>query len=228
LRLPSRVGDQKRIADLLWSIDEVIEHWIQAIEMLISLYKRYGCDHLLSGNMGHKELCNVADINMGQSPPGNAYNDKGDGMPFLQGNAEFGEISPKHIKCTTVTTKIASKGDILLSVRAPVGEINVANRQYCIGRGLSALSMKDKELNNFLKHLLIFLRPDLEKKSTGSTFKAINKHVLETVSIPFGKKNELLSIASRLEAMDNVKKKMQSNIQTVKCVQKQIINQIFG
>ena len=86
----------------------------------------------------------------------------------------------------------------------------------------------DKDLNDFLRHVLIFMRPDLEKKSTGSTFKAINKNVLETVSIPFGKKSNLLTIASRLEAINEIKKQVQTNIQSLKNMQKKLVNQIFG
>jgi type I restriction enzyme S subunit len=202
--------------------------WDGVLMALDTLYKKYGQDHLLNSHLKKKELAEIANINMGQSPPGSAYNEDGSGMPFLQGNAEFGEVSPKHIKCTSITTKIASKGDILLSVRAPVGEINIADRSYCIGRGLSALSMKDKDLNDFLKHVLIFLRADLEKKSTGSTFKAINKQVLETIGVPFGDKDLLLAVSGRLEKMTDVKKQVQINAENIKRIQKQIINQIFG
>jgi len=228
LKLPSKRDDQKRIAELLWSIDKVIEKWQRVLLVSDVLYQRYGRDYLLSDDLKKQELSAVADINMGQSPPGNAYNEEGKGVPFLQGNAEFGEVSPKHIKWTSITTKLASKGDILLSVRAPVGEINIADQKYCIGRGLSALSMKDKELNVFLKHVLIFLKPELEKKSTGSTFKAINKQVLETVDIPFDDKDSLLKIADRLEIMTSARKQIQSSIENTMRIQKQIINQIFG
>jgi len=98
--------EQKRLADLLWSVDGVIEQWKNVIESLTVLYKRCGFDYLLNDEIEHQELCDIANINMGQSPPGDAYNDQGDGMPFLQGNAEFGEISPKHIKYTTVRRRL--------------------------------------------------------------------------------------------------------------------------
>jgi len=222
------LGDQKRIADLLWSIDSSILMGDKVLMVIDTLYKKYGQEYLLNSHLEKKALIEVANINMGQSPPGSAYNEDGLGMPFLQGNAEFGEVSPKHIKFTSITTKMASKGDILLSVRAPVGEINIADRSYCIGRGLSALSMKDKNLNAFLKHVLIFLRADLEKKSTGSTFKAINKQVLEMIDVPFGDKDLLLAVSGRLEKITDVKKQVQINADDIKRIQKQIINQIFG
>lgn len=228
LRLPAKQDEQKRIADLLWSINTAKEAWIEVLTMIDNLYKKYGQDYLLNGDLKKKELYAVANINMGQSPPGSAYNEDGVGLPFLQGNAEFGDVSPRHIKFTSITTKVASVGDILLSVRAPVGELNIADKEYCIGRGLSALSMKDKELNVFLKHMLVFLRAEMEKNSTGSTFKAINKRVLEMINIPFGDKDVLLALSGRLETMATNKKKVQINIENIKGIQKQIINQMFG
>src|SRR3989338_5139186 len=70
------------------------------------------------------DKCNLV---MGQSPDGETYNKEGNGMPFLQGKAEFGTLFPKHIKYTTKPAKIAKKGTILLSVRAPVGDVNIAD-----------------------------------------------------------------------------------------------------
>ena len=85
-----------------------------------------------------KQLVEVAEIISGQSPKGEYYNDSGDGLPFYQGKKEFQE---KYIgsptKWTSKTTKIAYEGDILMSVRAPVGPINFATQEICIGRGLA-------------------------------------------------------------------------------------------
>ncbi|HHT9114989.1 MAG: restriction endonuclease subunit S [Planctomycetes bacterium] len=222
------MDEQKRIADLLWSIEEVIEKWSKVESIMKSLYERFGREVFLGKKLDREQLCNIAQINMGQSPPGSAYNEKGEGAPFLQGNAEFGEVFPRHLKYTKITTKIAKPGNILLSVRAPVGEINIADKEYCIGRGLSAISMNDEDLNKYLKHALIFLRTDMERVSTGSTFKAINKSVLESLEIPFREKPSMVSLSNKLEKMTIVKKGIQSNIQHIKSIQKQIINKIFG
>ena len=86
---------------------------------------------------------------MGQSPPGTTYNETGEGKPFLQGKAEFGEVNPTNIKYTTDPKKIAPVGSILMSVRAPVGDVNIADIEYCIGRGLAAISLKNGD-NQFL------------------------------------------------------------------------------
>ena len=129
------------------------------------------------------QLGDAAELIMGQSPPGNTYNEISDGIPFLQGKAEFGSINPKHIKYTTKPLKIAPEGTVLISVRAPVGDVNIADINYCIGRGLAALCLRDGE-NLFLSYILNFLKPEIEKEGTGSTFKAINKSKLQEFKIP--------------------------------------------
>ncbi|MBP8945224.1 MAG: hypothetical protein KBG25_04885 [Paludibacteraceae bacterium] len=85
-------------------------------------------------------LGEVANVVMRQSPPGNSYNEIGEGFLFLQGKTEFGSLHPKHIKYTTILMKLAPKNSILLSVRAPVGDTNIADIEYCIGRGLSSVN----------------------------------------------------------------------------------------
>ena len=94
----------------------------------------------LNWNNGY--LSDIANITMGQSPDGQSYNDDGDGIIFYQGSTDFGERFPKIRQYTTAPTRFAKKGDLLMSVRAPVGDLNIANNDCCIGRGLSALNSK--------------------------------------------------------------------------------------
>ena len=84
-------------------------------------------------------LPEIADINMGQSPPGHTYNDAGVGLPFFQGKADFGEWFPTARKWCSEPRKVADADDILISVRAPVGPTNIANVRCAIGRGLAAI-----------------------------------------------------------------------------------------
>ncbi len=84
-------------------------------------------------------LREFADIILGQSPPGRAYNADGRGLPFFQGKAEFGDLRPTVRKWTTEATRVAEADDVLLSVRAPVGPVNLAPTRCAIGRGLAAL-----------------------------------------------------------------------------------------
>jgi len=81
----------------------------------------------------------TCEIVMGQSPPSTTYNAEGTGLPFYQGKAEFGDLSPTPIKWCSKPQKIAEPGDVLISVRAPVGPTNLCREKSCIGRGLAAI-----------------------------------------------------------------------------------------
>jgi len=146
-------------------------------------------------------LGEVADIVMGQSPPGSSYNETGVGLPFLQGKAEFGPLHPLHIKYTTTAIKIAPKDSVLLSVRAPVGDVNLANIDYCIGRGLASISLSSGK-NIFLFYILTYLKNEIEKEGTGSIFKAINKTKLLNFKLPLPPLPIQQKIASILSAID--------------------------
>jgi len=98
------------------------------------------------GEWEKKPLAIVANVIAGQSPDGANYNDKGIGTPFYQGKTDFGDIYiDKPTKWTTQVTKIAENGDILMSVRAPVGALNICVDQICIGRGLAAIKAKQNK-----------------------------------------------------------------------------------
>src|SRR3972149_146891 len=84
-------------------------------------------------------LASIADLIMGQSPPSSSYNESGEGLPFFQGKTDFGFRHPEVRLFCNAPLKIARPNDILMSVRAPVGPTNVANRECCIGRGLAAI-----------------------------------------------------------------------------------------
>ena len=129
-----------------------------------------------------KDIC---AINMGQSPDSNSYNENGEGVPFFQGNADFGERYPVTRKWCSAPTKIAKSGDILISVRAPIGALNYAKEECCIGRGLAALAPdKSKVSPEFIFWLLKAKNQELNSKGTGSTFKAIGRNVLEETRVP--------------------------------------------
>jgi len=121
---------------------------------------------------------------MGQSPPSSTYNYEGKGLPFLQGKAEFGEVFPAPIKFCTTPLKRAPMGSLLISVRAPVGDVNLALDEYCIGRGLAAVCPKDDVEAWFLLSWFRFAKAELEAESSGTTFKSINKDVLERFEVP--------------------------------------------
>ena len=130
-------------------------------------------------------LAAICDLNMGQSPESSSYNQDGDGIPFYQGNADFGELNPQTRFFCNKPTKIAKKDDVLLSVRAPIGALNIATETCCIGRGLAALTAKRNLTDTkFLYYLLKRNNAELNQKGTGSTFKAINKQNLSELLCP--------------------------------------------
>ena len=122
---------------------------------------------------------------MGQSPESTSYNSDKQGVPFYQGNADFGALYPNPRIWCSKPIKLAKENDILISVRAPVGALNFSKEECCIGRGLAAITLVS---NDFLIEFIYWsLRTgvkELQSKSTGSTFKSINKKVLEEVRIP--------------------------------------------
>lgn len=130
-------------------------------------------------------LVEICDLNMGQSPESSSYNEDGDGVPFYQGNADFGELTPETRYYCNNPTKLAKKNDILLSVRAPIGAINIATETCCIGRGLAALTAKENLTDvKYLYYIIKQKHAELNHRGTGSTFKAINKQNLSEILCP--------------------------------------------
>ena len=154
-----------------------------------------------------KEICS---INMGQSPNSESYNENGEGVPFFQGNADFGERYPMTRKWCTAPTKIANAEDILISVRAPIGAMNYAREECCIGRGLAALTPdKTKVSSEFIFWLLKGKNDELNCKGTGSTFKAIGRKVLEEILVPdieLKKQIEYSEIIEKVYAIIQIRK----------------------
>lgn len=135
--------------------------------------------------MKYVMLKDVCAITMGQSPDSNSYNDNGEGVPFFQGNADFGERYPVTRKWCSAPTKMAFPKDILISVRAPIGAMNYAKEECCIGRGLAALTPDNSKVSSeYIFWLLKGKNAELNSKGTGSTFKAIGRKVLEETKVP--------------------------------------------
>ena len=128
-------------------------------------------------------LIDIANITMGQSPDGSSYNEVGEGMLFYQGSTDFGMRFPSIRQYTTAPSRFAKKGDILMSVRAPVGSINIANNDCCIGRGLSAINSKLGSMTH-LYYILNDLRIAFEQRNAaGTTFGSITKEDLYSLPI---------------------------------------------
>ena len=135
--------------------------------------------------MKYIKLKDVCKINMGQSPDSSSYNESGEGIPFFQGNADFGDRYPVTRIWCSEPKKVAQENDILISARAPIGAINYSKEKCCIGRGLAALTVdKTKISEKLLFWVLKAKKEELNRQGTGSTFKAISKKSLEELLIP--------------------------------------------
>ena len=156
-------------------------------------------DHWKIARLG--DACNIV---MGQSPPSTTYNDEGVGIPFLQGKAEFTELFPLPTKYCTKILKVCSPGSVLMSVRAPVGDVNLADREYIIGRGLASISLKQGD-NRFLLYRLLHAKREIEAHGYGSTFKAINKTALHGFRVPLPPLPEQRAIAHILHTIQEAK-----------------------
>ena len=130
-----------------------------------------------------RRLGECYNLTMGQSPPGKTYNDDGEGMPFFQGRTDFGFRYPANRRYCTAPKRLAEAHDTLVSVRAPVGDINMAWEECCIGRGVSALRHKSGSVS-FTYCSMRALQPALrEYEQTGTVFGAINKNQFEALPI---------------------------------------------
>ena len=149
----------------------------------------------------------VCTLVFGQSPSSDSYNADGDGLPFYQGNADFGKEHPKAKVWCNAPKKTARAGDILLSVRAPIGAVNTAEEVCCIGRGVAAVRPNPSKVNAvYLKQQLLARRALLESKGTGSTFKAVGKKVLTEFPVILYSLSEQEALARKLQTIqDNLR-----------------------
>lgn len=146
-------------------------------------------------------LSEVSDINMGSSPPSEFYNESENGLPFFQGNADFGYRYPTPEVWCTEPSKVADEGDILISVRAPVGELNFADTECCIGRGLAAIRGTNND-SEFMFYTLSHSRQRLESYAQGSTFDSVNSKVLQNFPVTLPEVPEQRRIAEVLSTVD--------------------------
>lgn len=220
LPLPT-LAEQQKIAEILSTVDEAIQK-INEIIAKAERLKKGLMQELLTKGIGHKEfkdteigripkdwevvrLGDIAKIIMGQSPPSSTYNKEGIGLPFLQGKMEFGEVYPSPVMYCSNPLKIAEANDILISVRAPVGDVNLAPFKLCIGRGLAAIRF-NHEIATSLFYFYYFqkIKGFLESLGKGSTFKALVKDDLINLKVPLPPLLEQQKIAEILSTWDKI------------------------
>jgi type I restriction enzyme, S subunit len=143
----------------------------------------------------------IASIEMGQSPESRFYNNEGVGLPFFQGKTEFGTRFPEIRKWCSVPGKIAEAGDILLSIRAPVGPTNIAQARSCIGRGLAAIRAEDSVNQLYLFYHFRHIESWLSDQGTGTTFAAISGQFLKQIECVLAPAAEQNRIVEKLEEL---------------------------
>lgn len=168
------------------------------------------------------ELKSIANVTMGQSPKSKFYNDNSEGMPFLQGNKTFGDKYPSFELYTTSIKKVAEKNSVLMSVRAPVGDLNIAQEDICIGRGVCGLKMKKGD-NEFLYYLLKANISHLINKESGTVFGSINKNDIETFEVTLPEDYEdqikiltiLKNIDKKIEVCKNLNNHLEEQLELI-------------
>ncbi len=174
---------------------------------------------------------NYCEVIAGQSPESKYYNADGNGIPFYQGKKGFGErFIDAPATWTTETTKTARKDDILMSVRAPVGPVNFATDDICIGRGLAAIRSKGELDVDFLFYQLLHLQPVIAGKE-GAVFASINKSEIAALPIVFGPLPEQHRIVALLdEAFDGIataKANAEKNLQNARALFESHLQSVF-
>lgn len=197
--------------------------------VLADTFPRPGTD--LPPNWRWVRLGEVCEVVMGQSPPSSTYNQNKVGLPFFQGKSDFGELYPSPRVWCSAPKKIAIAGDILISVRAPVGPTNLTNIKCCIGRGLAGIRV-GSELDRYW--LLFYLRSIenlLASSGTGSTFSAITKKELLSTLVPLPPLEEQRRIVTYLESTQekiNPLKDSQAQFETeLQLLEQSILNSAF-
>jgi type I restriction enzyme S subunit len=165
---------------------------------------------------------------MGQSPPSSTYNKEGIGLPFLQGKMEFGEVHPSPVMYCSNPMKVAEANDILISVRAPVGDANLAPWKLCIGRGLAAIRPNSRISDHlFYFYYLQRIKRFLEALGKGSTFKAIVKNDLESLIVPLPPLPEQKAIAQILSTVDEAIQKTNEVIAKTERLKKGLMQELL-
>ena len=205
------VREQEKIATLLCKIDERIATQNKIIEDLKML--KSAISHILFSSKGAIHLSEIANVVMGQSPSSNAYNDQGLGMPLVQGNLDIsnGKTTPRLY--TAEFNQTTEKGNIILTVRAPVGEVAKATQKVCLGRGVCAIIPHEENMSDFIYQYLTFYKFMWRRYEQGSTFTSINGSDVRNIFCP---KVRNVSILTLLNIKINIEERVVKQYQSQK------------
>ena len=206
LKVPS-LQEQKKISSVLCALDQKIALNKEINDNLEQQAKSIYEEMFLNNpkaDMASGTLSDIATITMGQSPSGSSYNEESVGEVFYQGRAEFGFRFPTRRLFTTEPKRMAEPGDVLLSVRAPVGDLNVAYEKCCIGRGLGAIHSKTGD-NSFMLYTMFALKPQLDIfNGEGTVFGSINRDGLSNLPVNIPSAEEIAKFEAVVRPMDNL------------------------
>lgn len=174
-------------------------------------------------------LSEVCEVIMGQAPVGASYNENGEGLPLIAGAGDFGSVTPSPKKHTTAASKISQIGDLILCIRATIGDLNWGDKEYCLGRGVAGLRPKKSVLNkDYLWHFIQANKHQLSAKGTGSTFKQVSRSHIAEWEIPLPPLSEQKRIATILDKADAIRRKRQQAIQLADEFLRAVFLDMFG
>lgn len=174
-------------------------------------------------------LSEVCDITMGQAPEGSSYNDIGNGLPLIAGAGDLGDTSPEPKKFTTQAAKVSAEHDIILCIRATIGDTNWSDRPYCLGRGVAGLRAKKGRLDQgYLWHFMNANQAALAAKGTGSTFKQVSRSDIAELPMKLPALPEQKRIAAILDKADSLRRKRQQAIRLADDFLRAVFLDLFG
>ena len=240
VRIPT-MGEQQKIADFLSAMDKRIE-LLERKKSLLGEFKRGLMQQLFNRELRFKDengrefpewestrLGQASEILMGTSPNSTAYNNDKDGLPLIQGNTDIRNRISHPRRYTSHITKVCIPSDVLISVRAPVGEVAQSVHNACIGRGIAALraNISGVMTQSYLYYQCLWLERRWKKYSQGSTFEAVNSNDIRVIPIFLPTVKEQQKIADFLSAVDEKIELLSQQITQAQTFKKGLMQQLF-
>ena len=218
---------QRELATLLWAMDETKKSYQKLIAATDELVKSQFMEQF--GETEKVPLIQLTSIVMGQSPSSDSYNTVGEGVPFYQGSREFTDKYVGDGMFCTAPTKMAQASDVLMSVRAPVGIVNITTKDCCIGRGLAAIRSKvSADYNEYFLYAFRAMADQLGSMGHGSTILAINKNELHNLMMPNASLSEQMKVVSFAQQSDKSKFELEQALAELTATYKRIIAENLG
>jgi type I restriction enzyme S subunit len=236
---PITKQEQQKIASFLTSVDKRIQQLTKKKELL-EKYKKGIMQKIFSQQIRFKDddgkdfpaweekrLEEIAIVIMGQSPDSNSYNTVSDGIYLIQGNADISSRATKPRNWTNAPTKLCQINDIILTVRAPVGEVAISHHKACIGRGVCAIRNKGDNQIQFIYQYLLFIENKWDRLSQGSTFTAVSSNEIRRLQIFTPSIYEQQKIADFLSSIDKKIEAVETQLEKTKEFKKGLLQKMF-